>query len=38
MSLEENKAIIRRGIEGDNEKDLAALDELITADYFDPSL
>jgi predicted ester cyclase len=38
MSLEKNKAIIRRWIEADNKKDLAVLDELIAADYFDPSL
>jgi C-1 hydroxylase len=38
MSLEENKAIIRKWIEADNKKDLAVLDELLAADYFDPSL
>jgi len=38
MSLEENKAIVRRFIEEWNKRNLAALDELMAADYFDPSL
>jgi len=38
MSLEKNKATVRRFIEEWNKRNLAALDELITADYFDPSL
>jgi len=38
MSLEENKAIVHRWIEAENKKDLAVLDELMAADYFDPSL
>jgi len=38
MSLEENKAIVRRFIEEWNKRNLAALDELLAADYFDPSL
>jgi len=29
MSLEENKAIVRRWIEAENKKDLAVLDELM---------
>jgi len=38
MSLEKNKATVRRFIEELNKRNLAALDELIAADYFDPSL
>jgi len=36
MSLEENKAIIRRYTEACNKKDLALLDELVAPDYFHP--
>jgi len=35
MSLEENKAIVRRLIEAENMKDLALLDESIAPDYVD---
>ena len=35
MSLEENKAIIRKMIEGANKRDLASLDKLIAPDYID---
>jgi C-1 hydroxylase len=35
MSLEKNKAIIRRMIEAFNKRDLASLDKLIAADYID---
>ena len=38
MSLEKNKATVRRFIEEWNKRNLAALDELLAADYFDPSL
>jgi len=38
MSLEENKATVRRFIDEWNRRNLSALDELITTDYFDPSL
>ena len=38
MSLEENKAIVRRFIEELNKRNLAALDGLMAADYLDPSL
>jgi len=38
MPLEKNKATVRRFIEELNKRNLAALDELIAADYFDPSL
>jgi len=34
MSLEKNKAIIRRYTEACNKKDLALLDELVAPDYF----
>jgi steroid delta-isomerase-like uncharacterized protein len=34
MSLEKNKAIVRKVIEAENKKDLALLDELIAPDYF----
>jgi predicted ester cyclase len=35
MSLEENKAIIRRWFEAENKKDLASLDEFIATDFYD---
>jgi C-1 hydroxylase len=35
MSLEENKAIVRRFIEGYNERNLDIYDEFIAPDYFD---
>jgi predicted ester cyclase len=35
MSLEENKAIIRRLIEAENEHNVALLDEFIAADFVD---
>ena len=35
MSLEENKAIIRRWFEALNKKDLSILDEIAAPDYFD---
>jgi len=35
MSLEENKAIIRKMFEAFNKQDLALLDELIAPDYVD---
>jgi len=38
MLLEKNKATVRRFIEEWNKRNLAALDELMAADYFDPSL
>ena len=38
MSLEKNKAIIRKAIEALNKKNLDALDELIAPDYVDHSL
>jgi len=38
VSLEKNKAIVRRFIEEWNKRNFAVLDELIAADYFDPSL
>ena len=38
MSLEKNKAIIRRLIEVENKKDLSLLDEFIAPDYVDPIL
>ena len=34
MSLEKNKAIVRRVVDAENKKNLALLDELITPDYF----
>jgi steroid delta-isomerase-like uncharacterized protein len=34
MSLEENKAIIRRWIEACNKRNLAVLDELVSPDFF----
>jgi len=38
MSLEENKALVRRLIEAENKKDLSLLDEFIAPDYADPIL
>ena len=38
MSLEENKAIIRRYTEACNKKNLALLDELVAPDYFHSAL
>jgi len=38
MSLEENKAIIRKGIEAVNEHNLALLDELMASDFVDHTL
>jgi predicted ester cyclase len=35
MSLEENKAIIRRWFEAENKKDLALLDEFVASDFVD---
>jgi len=35
MSLEENKAIVRRLVEAFNKHDLSLLDELMAIDYFD---
>jgi predicted ester cyclase len=35
MSLEKNRAIIRRWFEAENKKDLALLDEFIAPDFFD---
>jgi C-1 hydroxylase len=35
MSLEENKAIIRRLFEAENERNLALLDELMASDFVD---
>ena len=35
MSLEKNKALIRKGIEALNKKDLTVVDELIAPDYVD---
>jgi len=35
MSLEENKAIVRRFIEAYNKRNLDLLDELVAPDYFD---
>ncbi len=37
MSLEENKAIVRRWIEECNKRNLAVLDELIAPDFFHPT-
>ena len=36
MSLEKNKAIVRRLYEADNKKDLSILDDLVSPDFFDP--
>ena len=38
MSLEENKAIVRRLFEAENTRDLALMDELMAADYVDNAL
>jgi steroid delta-isomerase-like uncharacterized protein len=38
LSLEENKAIIRRYTEACNKKDLNILEELVSPDYFHPTL
>ena len=38
MSLEENKALIRRYTEACNRKDLALLEELVSPDYFHSTL
>ena len=38
MSLEENKAIIRRAMEAVNKRDLVLLDELISPGYVDTTL
>jgi C-1 hydroxylase len=35
MSLEENKAIVRKAIEAINKKDLSLLDDLVAPNYFD---
>jgi len=35
MSLEENKAIVRKMVEAFNKRDLAVLDELMALDYVD---
>ena len=35
MSLEENKAVVRRLFEAENERNLALLDELMAPDYVD---
>jgi len=35
MSLEENKAIIRKGIAALNKEDLTVLDEFMASDYVD---
>ena len=35
MSLKENKNVILRLYEADNEKDLSVLDELISPDFYD---
>jgi len=37
MSVEENKAIVRRWIEEVNKRNLAILDELIAPDFFHPT-
>ena len=37
MSVEENKAIVRRLAEAINERDLAALDDLMAPDFVDPN-
>jgi len=38
MSTEENKALVRRFIQAQNEKDLAALEEIIAPDFVDHSI
>jgi hypothetical protein len=35
MSLEENKAIVRKAIEAMNKQDLSLLDDLVAPNYFD---
>ena len=35
MSLEENKALVRKAIEAINKKDLSLLDDLVAPNYFD---
>jgi len=35
MSLEENKAVVRRAIEALNKQDLSSLDDLVAPNYFD---
>jgi len=37
MSLEENKAIVRKWVEATNKRNLSALDELIAPDFFHPT-
>jgi len=38
MSLEENKAVVRRWTEEVNKRNLAVLDELVAPDFFHPHL
>jgi len=38
MSLEENKAIVRRWIEELNRRNLAVLDELVAPNFFSPNM
>ncbi len=38
MSLEENKAVVRRLFEAENERNLALLEELVAPDYFHSTL
>jgi len=38
MSLEENKAIVRKVVEAENNRDLAAIEKLISPTYFHKSL
>ena len=38
MSLEENKAVVRRLFEAENERNLALIDELMAPDYIDNAL
>src|SRR5215212_1129706 len=38
MSTEENKALIRRFIQAQNEKDLAALEQIMAPDFIDHSI
>jgi len=35
MSLEENKAVVRKAIEAINKQDLSLLDDLVAPNYFD---
>jgi len=37
MSLEENKAIVRKWVEATNKRNLSILDELIAPDFFHPT-